>query len=332
MTLTVSIAMATYNGAKFIGEQLASLAAQSVKPLELIVCDDRSSDDTVAIVRRFAVTAPFPVKIYENAETLGYRRNFMKAAAAGKGDILCFCDQDDIWDVRKLDVICDYFGRTDRLLASHDYGIFFEGGRKDIPSYFDFLNACGLPLVVNVKGCSLALRREFLDRIEWPSPASGCAHDVWVCFAAVVLGKWGFIRQPLIRHRIHATNTSGWLPGRAGWLRRVFKKIHIPPFTSATDLDHFITLFVPGRDLPIYREALQKWRPLMAPGQYERAAAALTRRESICAFLTNEAYRRPVARATTAATLFLHGAYRNGGGVLGFVKDLRGTRTSQSDG
>src|SRR5580698_5355366 len=78
---SVSIAMATYNGARYVGEQLESLARQTVLPTELVVTDDNSTDNTVDIVTAFATKAPFPVHIEKNPKRLGYRDNFMKAVS-----------------------------------------------------------------------------------------------------------------------------------------------------------------------------------------------------------------------------------------------------------
>ena len=76
--LSVSVAMATYNGAGFIGAQLASIAAQTRTPDELVVCDDGSDDGTVEIIERFAREAPFEVRLICNEQRLGYGENFMK--------------------------------------------------------------------------------------------------------------------------------------------------------------------------------------------------------------------------------------------------------------
>jgi glycosyltransferase involved in cell wall biosynthesis len=82
---SVSVAMATYNGAAFLDAQLASIAAQTRTPDELVVCDDGSSDGTVEIVERFARRAPFAVRLIRNEQRLGYGENFMKAARHCRG-------------------------------------------------------------------------------------------------------------------------------------------------------------------------------------------------------------------------------------------------------
>src|SRR5206468_1809416 len=101
-SLSVSVAMATFNGAAYIEEQLADLSRQSILPFELVVCDDGSSDDTLMILERFAARAPFPVRIHRNSERLGYRANFLKCAGLCRADLIAFCDQDDRWASSKL--------------------------------------------------------------------------------------------------------------------------------------------------------------------------------------------------------------------------------------
>src|SRR5258708_20434812 len=85
---SISVAMATFNGARYLGEQLASLSSQSVKPLELVVCDDGSTDETVAILRSFSTPAPFAVRAFKNTERLGYQQNFMTAASLCKRSLV----------------------------------------------------------------------------------------------------------------------------------------------------------------------------------------------------------------------------------------------------
>ncbi|MGF1549982.1 MAG: glycosyltransferase [Sphingomonadaceae bacterium] len=112
MTCAISIAMATYNGAAFLEEQLASLAAQQPEPAELVVCDDGSTDDTIAILERFASRASFPVHIHRNERNLGYVENFLKAAQLCRGDWISFCDQDDVWLPDNLASVARAIGAT----------------------------------------------------------------------------------------------------------------------------------------------------------------------------------------------------------------------------
>ena len=86
----VSIALGTYNGAKFLPEQLESISAQAALPEELVVSDDCSTDETVAIIREFARRAPFPVKLNVNQKNLGSTGNFAEAIALCTGDAIFF--------------------------------------------------------------------------------------------------------------------------------------------------------------------------------------------------------------------------------------------------
>ena len=89
--------MATFNGDTYLSPQLQSLARQTLLPHELVVCDDGSTDRTLEIVRAFAADAPFPVRVHRNDEHLGFADNFLKAAVLCGGELIAFCDQDDVW-------------------------------------------------------------------------------------------------------------------------------------------------------------------------------------------------------------------------------------------
>ena len=83
--MKISIAMATYNGAKYIRDQLDTLGRQTLPPVELVVTDDGSTDATLSIVEAFSAVAPFPVRIIRNTNRLGYEENFLKAASLCAG-------------------------------------------------------------------------------------------------------------------------------------------------------------------------------------------------------------------------------------------------------
>jgi glycosyltransferase involved in cell wall biosynthesis len=323
---SISIAMATFNGARYLGEQLTSLTSQSVMPLELIVCDDGSSDETVDILQSFVTAASFAVRIFQNPQRLGYQKNFIKAASLCKGSLIAFCDQDDIWYDNKLYELTKYFKQSNALLVAHDYSVFFEDGRQAISSYFRHLALSGFLPVVNVKGCSLTLRRELIESVGWPPVQSEWSHDLWVCFAALLPEKRGYIKQPLIRHRIHGKNASGWVMGEARF-QRILRRLRLPPFTSATDLDAFIAQFVQPTHLVAYRDAIEQCGLILTKAQRRRALSSLAKRRVICDFIISKAYLRPVHRTLLAIALFLGLAYRDGDGVLGLAQDILGRRT-----
>ena len=217
---TISIALATFNGARFIGQQLASLAAQTRLPDELVVCDDRSEDDTVAIVEAFRKTAPFPVFIETNETRLGFKFNFMKAAGLCKSDLISFCDQDDVWRNDKLAAIAPLFSDPDVLLAFHnstvvDTDLNRVGPFYDAPPVTIQAPACGRPWW-NAYGFSQVFRRSLLKHssrhAETPSYEDDdipLTHDQWMMFLAWSMGKIAYHEAELASYRQHGANLYG---------------------------------------------------------------------------------------------------------------------------
>ena len=99
----ISVALCTYNGEKFLAEQLESLAAQTLPPVEIVVCDDDSTDSTLSILDEFRKRSDIPIHIHRNSERLGVTRNFRKAIGLCSGDYIALCDQDDVWLKDKLE-------------------------------------------------------------------------------------------------------------------------------------------------------------------------------------------------------------------------------------
>ena len=101
--MKISIALCTYNGGRFLGEQLRSLREQTKSPFEIIVCDDGSTDETPQLVRDFAASVDFPVVFVANEANLGSTRNFDQAIRLCRGEAIALCDQDDLWAPNKLE-------------------------------------------------------------------------------------------------------------------------------------------------------------------------------------------------------------------------------------
>lgn len=212
----ISIAMATYNGSRFLEAQLASLVAQEVQPFELIVCDDVSTDGTLDLLRHFAQSAPFPVRIYSNEERLGFRANFLACAARCTGELISFCDQDDIWESTKLARIAACFEDPRVLLAAHGAWLIDAEdvviGALDPPPRGLFADD---PWAL-VYGFSETFRAELLgySEIWWMSQNHAISgermgHDRWILFVAAAIGKVTVISDRLVRYRQHGGNLFG---------------------------------------------------------------------------------------------------------------------------
>jgi hypothetical protein len=221
----ISVAMATYNGERFIREQLDSLANQQHLPTEVVIADDASSDKTVAIAQQFAQTAPFPVRIQPHKNRVGYRANFMRAARVCSSDLIAFCDQDDIWWPRKLALCIEPFRDPAVLLTYHNAKVVTETGER-IGSLDHLASA---PLTPPLSRCPMrrtvplgftqVFRRcilEFSDLREMSLDVNNLmapmAHDQWMFFIASVFGNIAYLDEALVCYRQHASNAFGWTP------------------------------------------------------------------------------------------------------------------------
>jgi glycosyltransferase involved in cell wall biosynthesis len=221
--MKVSIAMATYNGAKYIQEQLDSLSNQSLLPFELVVCDDGSTDDTLPIVREYAKSAPFLVRIYQNEENLHFTGNFFKVASLCNGNTIAFCDQDDIWDKRKIEACLAALQSEDADLLIHEGRVVDSAGRltpTKIPNLsvnFERINKA--PFDHASKGFAMVMRRlvieEFMACWDWAEYVefkarygAPAGHDLLIYAWCVGRKKIGFLRQELVRYRVHGENVT----------------------------------------------------------------------------------------------------------------------------
>jgi len=222
--ISVSVAMATYNGQKFIREQLGSLAAQQCLPSELVITDDASSDKTVAILQQFAKAAPFPVHIHRYEKRVGYRANFMRAAGHCISDVIAFCDQDDIWSPWKLTRCVEPFHDPAVLLTYHNAKVVTEAGER-IGSLDHFaslpimppLALCPIRRMGSPLGFTEVFRRSILEfsglweiSLDYNDLTAPMAHDQWVFFIASVFGKIVYIDKALASYRQHGANLFGW--------------------------------------------------------------------------------------------------------------------------
>ncbi len=212
---SVSVAMATYQGETYLPRQLQSLADQTLEPRELVVRDDGSTDRTVEILHDFAARAPFPVTVLAGGPRLGYAQNFVAAAQQCSGDLLFFADQDDEWRPAKLEVVADACleaGRGEPRALFHDFALLGADGAELAPSAYAVLEQRGLSPVVALKGCTLAVTREFVDLWGWPGADTTISHDFWVALLATAFQQRTNVDAVLIDHRLHDEQASGWVP------------------------------------------------------------------------------------------------------------------------
>jgi len=214
--------MCTYNGSKFLEEQLASIGQQSRLPDELIICDDCSSDDTLAKLRDFAAHASFPVRVIANECNLGYAKNFEKAISLCQYDIIALSDQDDVWTQTRLQRTAEIFMRNESVgVVFGDADLIDEKSRRIGRRLWARVRATFLQrlqlrrrkatqalLRKNVvTGATMAFRSTFRD-VALPIPRTW-VHDGWIALVVSYFADLYFVKEPLIQYRTHPNQNMG---------------------------------------------------------------------------------------------------------------------------
>lgn len=215
--MTISIAMATYNGAKYLKEQINSILLQTIQDFELIVCDDCSSDSTVDILEEY-VRKDSRVRIYQNTNNIGFKKNFEKAIGLCRCDYIALCDQDDVWMPDHLEVLLsiigenmiacgnanmidasgNFIGLTLREMEASD--IEFEDGVKKAYSLVYFRNP--------YQGASMLIKKEFF-KIALPIPDDIGSHDSWFSVLSCFYGGLVYTNKIVNQYRMHGHNVTG---------------------------------------------------------------------------------------------------------------------------
>jgi glycosyltransferase involved in cell wall biosynthesis len=347
VTTSVSVVLATYNGAAHLAGQLASLASQSLVPGELVVGDDGSTDATVGLVEEFARSAQFPVRLTVRSLRTGYADNFLAIARLASGSLLAFCDQDDVWHPDKLErVVAAFADSPGVVLVAHHADVVDHRGRPLGRPFPDTGLAGryppgGLPLA-QYPGFALTVRRELLevadpdrrpDQGDWRAGLMG--HDAWLWLLASCTGESVILPDRLVSYRQHE-NLFG--DSHVGFRERVRR-------ARAADADTYVARAAGEAALVEYLETLsQAWAELARPDWASRALNRAARHRLLEARATERArlYDSPSRRAALArwAQMIRSGVYRSPGaagtGGLSAAKDaLRSVlRTSSptSDG
>ena len=137
MDLAVSVALCTFDSARYLRPQLRSIAEQTVLPAEVVISDDGSHDDTLAIVEKWAAEAPFPVILLRNTTALGVTANFEQAVRATRGGLVALSDHDDVWHPDRVAVAQARFSEDPDLLLLHTDARLIDG--EDVPLGYDLL-------------------------------------------------------------------------------------------------------------------------------------------------------------------------------------------------
>ncbi|HEV7699991.1 MAG TPA: glycosyltransferase family 2 protein, partial [Pyrinomonadaceae bacterium] len=237
----ISVALCTYDGERFLGEQLESIASQTLPPDELVVRDDGSSDATASIVKEFARESGMRVDFRINSERLGSTRNFERVISECTGDIIFLADQDDIWFEHKVEKLVGYLDTHDEIdLVFSDAELVNEASLPLKKKLWDktfperkrhrFSAGSELDQLVwgdVVTGATMAFRS---DLRKWltPTPDIGLlSHDAWIALTAALIGKVGIVHEPLMKYRVHPAQQIGVSTGP---IKRRDRRADIPFF------------------------------------------------------------------------------------------------------
>lgn len=222
--IKISVALCTYNGEKYIEEQLKSILEQSVPVSEIVVFDDCSSDTTILIIKQIEENYPGIIHFYKNETNVGFCKNFERALTECTGDYIFFSDQDDVWHSNKVEKIVSFLSETGL------YGVFTNGELIDgngerldatlfetlkVDKYLSTTRLCPelfTMLCFNenfVTGATLAIKKEAKNIVIPFKTSESIFHDHYIALRLSAIGKFGYINNCLISYRIHPSQQTG---------------------------------------------------------------------------------------------------------------------------
>lgn len=206
----ISVVIATFNGEKYLRPQIDSILAQSHAPKEIIVIDDCSVDNTMNILRGYALLDK-RFKIIQNETNLGYIRNFEKGMQIASCALVALSDQDDIWLPNKLKTLYSHIGEY--LLVYSDSELVDAAGNmlnkkmSHIKNQIAYSSCLMYTIGAWAPGHSMLMKRELIEKcLPFPSQVT---HDFWLGFVATCYSKIQYVNEPLVYYRQHSDNAIG---------------------------------------------------------------------------------------------------------------------------
>lgn len=220
-----SVALCTYNGEKYLKEQLLSILTQSKAVDEIVICDDGSTDSTIEIIRQFQHNYPSIIKLSINEVSLKAVKNFERAMSLCVGEFIFLSDQDDIWTKNKVEIILNKFKDNPKLEAIFTDAELIDGDGKllqktlfkeynfDLDLQNEWANGKALLDLIyyrnKITGATMALRKKLFDRVYPFAKIDKLWHDAYLGLHAAANSGLGWISEPLTHYRIHSSQQIG---------------------------------------------------------------------------------------------------------------------------
>jgi glycosyltransferase involved in cell wall biosynthesis len=245
VVMNLSVVMATYNGEKYIENQLESLRSQRRVPDEVIILDDNSTDDTLVIVKQFIKKYKLiNWKVVSNERNQGWRRNFMNGIWQSEGDLIFPCDQDDIWHADKLEVMEKIMSNNSQinvLVSNHKN--FYDNGVKKIAPCKNTNHLSKIPLknncmAVEYPGCTYCIRKN-LALLSKKYYRDGYAHDDLMWRLGLFSESLYVLKKDLIDYRQHDDSTYSLESARMKTIAEKKKWIQMTQ-NFCVDLERFV--------------------------------------------------------------------------------------------
>lgn len=206
----VSIAIATYNGARYLREQIHSILQQTYSNIEMVISDDGSTDDTLSIIKTFQQTN-HNIRLLRQAKNLGYIKNFEQAMLHCEGAYIALSDQDDIWLPEKIETLLNGLGNHTIIYGDSqlidDLGNDMRTKMSEVRNTIDYNNPIMYAIGAWAPGHAMLFRRSLLEAcVPFPTLVT---HDFWLGFVASGSGNVHYLDQPLVLYRQHSNNAIG---------------------------------------------------------------------------------------------------------------------------
>lgn len=216
---TIDVLMTTYNGEKYLQEQIESILNQTYTNIQLIISDDCSQDETKEILKKYKNHPQ--VKIYYQEHNLGYVKNFEFLIKHVEHNLYMMSDQDDIWLPQKIEKtykkMCDEKADlvfTDLEIVDENAKTISKSFNKEMKKAHKINKTIGTNkfeyLYNNITGCTILTKKELIDKIlPFPENTKYIIHDSWIGLITSFNGKISYLEEPTILYRQHTNNQVG---------------------------------------------------------------------------------------------------------------------------